>query len=353
MQSEAVKANIRFAMQQVFDTADDTGENAKHSTNLEDMVNFIDGAGSINMEGELARSLMTLNEQTENSAIDAGITHLKLQRAADATLAETAEADDGCLQQVTELGTLRLLVPAFVSIAKCERARRLLVAAAPPSQTKEETAYSETMREMVTNTKSFQASAASATATAKVNFSIWKSSSCVQLQRSIKSSFEELRAEATIIRGMLFDLDHLSKPANVAECISTLRDWVGNKNLMPVLKSFQGASGRGVKHFEAMTATIACAGIFRPGSEMQGLDGVQAPLAAGENGQAATNTYKELLQDFVKLRQSARLQLSLRAASIIIHGKDAASVASFEKDIKPLKITMPKAIKEKLAELKK
>ena len=298
MQSEAVKANIRFAMQQVFDTADDTGENAKHSTNLEDMVNFIDGAGSINMEGELARSLMTLNEQTEISAIDAGITHLKLQRAADATLAETAEVDDGCLQQVTELGTLRLLVPAFVSIAKCERARRLLVAAAPQSQTKEETAYSETMREMVTNTKSFQASAASATATAKVNFSIWKSSSCVQLQRSIKSSFEELRAEATQIQGMLLDLDHLCKPANVEECIETLRAWPKKADLMKVLKSFQGSAGRGVKHFEAMTATIGCAGIFTPGPEMQGIDGVHFPLTAGQQGEAVKKHIRSCSKTF-------------------------------------------------------
>ena len=76
-------------MKQVFDTADDIGENAKHATNFEDILNVIDGAGTVNMEGEFARTLMTLNEHTEISAIDAGITHLKLQPAADATLAET------------------------------------------------------------------------------------------------------------------------------------------------------------------------------------------------------------------------------------------------------------------------
>jgi hypothetical protein len=352
MQGEAVKANIRFAMKKGVDTADDSGENAPHSTNLEDMLNVIDGAGAVNVEGEFARTLMTLNEEKEIAALDAGITALKLQRAAEATLAETAGADDDCLQQVTELGTLKLLVTPFVSIVKCERARRLLVAG-PPSRTKEETAYSEAMREMVTNTKSFEASNVSTTVTAKVNFSIWKSSSCVQLQKSIKSSFEELRGEATQIQGMLLDLDHLCKPANVVECIETLRTWANKADLMKLLKSFQGAAGRGVKHFEAMTATLGCAGIFTPGPEMEGLDGVHFPPTAGAQGQAAKKTYKELQQDFVKIRQSARLQLSLRSAAIIIHDKDVASVAAFEKDIKPLKVAMPKAIKDKLAELKK
>ena len=347
-----MKANIVFAIEQISDTVADGGDSAVHATSLEKLLVVIEGAGAIKMEGEPARTLLTLNEATEISAIDARMTRLKLQRAADATSAGTAEGGDGGLQQLTELGTLKLLVPPFVSIVKCERARRLLLAA-PPPQTQAETDFLEAMRDMVTNTKSFQASEVSTIAAAKANFLIWKSSSCVQLQQSIKSSFGELRAEATKIQGLLFDLDHLCKPANVEECVNTMRTWGGKADLMKLLKSFQGASGRGVKHFEAMTATIACAGIFRPGSEMQGLDGVQAPLAAGEHGQAATKTYKELLQDFVKLRQSARLQLSLRAASIIIHAKDAASVASFEKDIKPLKVTMPKAIKEKLAELKK
>lgn len=351
MQGEAVKANIRSAMDQVF--AEDTGENAQPSTSLEKMVNVIDGAGSINMESEIAKSLLTLDEQAEIQAIDAAITRLKLQRAADAISAETAEADDGCLQQVTKLSTLKLLVPAFVSIVKCERARRLLLAAGLPLPTKEETAYSEAVRDMVTNTKSFSASDASATAAAKINFLIWKSSACVQLQKSIKSSFEDLRAEATQIQGMLLDLDHLCKPANVLECIETLRNWPKKADLMKVLKSFQGSAGRGVKHFEAMTATIGCAGIFTPGPEMQGIDGVNVPLTAGEQGLAVKKTYKEMQQDLVKIRQSARLQLSLRSASIIIHDKDVASVAAFERDIKPLKVTMPKAIKDKLAELKK
>ena len=122
--------------------------------------------------------------------------------------------------------------------------------------------------------------------------------------------YQELRAEATKIQGMLFDLDRLSKPANAEECIETLRNWGGNRDLMKLLKNFQGASGRGVKHFEAMTATLGCAGIFTPGPEMQGIDGVNVPLTAGEQGLAVKKTYKELQQEFMKIRQSARLQIS-------------------------------------------
>jgi hypothetical protein len=38
---------------------------------------------------------------------------------------------------------------------------------------------------------------------------------------------------------------------------------------------------------------------------------------------------------------------------MIIHAKDAAAVAGFERDVKPLKVTIPKAIKDKLAALNK
>ena len=51
-----MKANIRSAMEQILDTADDTGETAKLATNFKDILNVIDGAGAINMEGSLRES---------------------------------------------------------------------------------------------------------------------------------------------------------------------------------------------------------------------------------------------------------------------------------------------------------
>ena len=346
-----MKANIRAAIDQISKNID-AGESEEPATNLEKVLDLIDGAGAVNLEGECASTLLALNETKEIAALDARITNHKLQRIAEKSLADTAESLDEHVDSLIKLATLKLLVPPFVSIVKCEQARRLLQAGTQ-SQTQAETKFIDAVREMVTNTRSFVASEVEEIVTAKFNFLIWKSSCCVQLQTSIKSLFEELRADATIIRGMLLDLEHLCKPANVAECISTMRGWAGHKDLMPVLKRFQGASGRGVKHFDVMIATLGCAGIFTPGPEMNGLDGVELPLAPGEQGRAKKKAYKELQQDFLKLRQSARLQLSLRSASIIIHSKDTASLASFEKDIKPLKIVLPKAIKDKLAELKK
>ena len=164
--------------------------------------------------------------------------------------------------------------------------------------------------------------------------------------------YDELRADAVCIQAMLFDHDHLSKAANVDECINTMRTWTGKQDLMKFLKTFQGSTGRGVKHLTAMTDTLACAGIFAPGAEMNGLPGVHVALKEGEQGEAPLKSYKVLCEEFLKIRQAARWQLSLRSAAIIIHSKDASSVQGFEKDIKPLKVTMPKAIREKLAELK-
>ena len=152
-----MKANIRAAIEQISNNVDAGGESVKHATNLENIVDVIDGAGTIKMEGEFARTLLTLNETTEIAALDARITHLKLQRVAEATLVETAEGGDDSVEQLTELGTLKLLVTPFVSIVKCERARRLLQAG-PQSQIQAETAYIDAMREMVTNTRSFEAS---------------------------------------------------------------------------------------------------------------------------------------------------------------------------------------------------
>ena len=112
----------------------------------------------------------------------------------------------------------------------------------------------------------------------------------------------------------------------------------------------RGGNGRGLKQFDVFINTLNCAGIFSPGPEMQGFVAFNQPAVTGEAGQGGLRTYKEVCGDLVKVRQSARLQLSLRTAAIIIHTKDDASVANFEKDIKPLKVTIPKAIKEKLSE---
>ena len=132
-----------------------------------------------------------------------------------------------------------------------------------------------------------------------------------------------------------------------------MRNWGGKADLMKALKTFQGSDGRGLKQFEALTATLSCAGINTPGAEMQMFVCVVRPLQAGEQGQPGLKTYKELHQEFVDVRQSARLQLTLRSAAIIIYAKDTSAVAGFEKDVKPLKVTIPKAIKDKLAELKR
>ena len=90
-----MKANIVSAIEQISDTVADGGDSAVHATSLEKLLVVIEGAGAIKMEGEPARTLLTLNEATEISAIDARMTRLKLQRAADATSAGTAEGGDG------------------------------------------------------------------------------------------------------------------------------------------------------------------------------------------------------------------------------------------------------------------
>ena len=46
------------------------------------------------------------------------------------------------------------------------------------------------------------------------------------------------------------------------------------------------------------------------------------------------------------------MQLCLRSAALIIHGKEPAQIPRLLEDLKPLKIKLPKAIMEKLTELK-
>ena len=87
--------------------------------NFPTKLDVIDGAGSVDLEKESAKTLMGLDEQTETSAIDRCITKLKLQNAMQDTFAATAEANQGCLQQVTDLATWKALVTPFVSIGKC------------------------------------------------------------------------------------------------------------------------------------------------------------------------------------------------------------------------------------------
>ena len=206
---------------------------------------------------------------------------------------------------------------------------------------------------MLTITKYFEASPVSTTANTKTNFSTWKRNVLVQLKDMTKSVYQEIQGDATKIQSWQLDLDHLSRPANVDECIETLRHWDGEADLMNVLKGFQGAGGRGLKQLDVFLNTLSCAGIFSPGPEMAGFVAFNQPIVAGEAGETSLRNYKEVHADLIKLRQSARLQLVLRSEAIIIHAKDAPSVANFEKDIKPLKVTIPKAIKEKLSELRR
>ena len=343
----ALGQNIRATIKKVYHAAGlaDKKEDAPQ-TKLPDMLNVIDASGAVDTETEFAKILLAVDVPKEIQAIDTLRTRLKYQ-----TVLGTEE-NDGLLQQLTDLGTLKLLVPPFVSIVKCERACSL-VRQGTPVRTKEETDVIEAMNDMLMNTKSFVASELSTIATTKVNFGTWKNNKSVLLRNMTKTLYEELRTQATQIRSKLFDLDYLSRPANVEECVDTLRNWSGNKELVTVLKTFTGAEGRGVKHFEAMTNTLSCAGIFSPGPEMRSFACVVRPQVPGELGEPTLKTYKELKDEFCKIRQSARLQLTMRSASIIIHNKDAASLPVLEKDIKPLKVTLPKSIRDKMAELKK
>ena len=45
-----MKANIRAAIEEVSAAVDADGESAQHATNLEDMLDVIDGAGIIKIE---------------------------------------------------------------------------------------------------------------------------------------------------------------------------------------------------------------------------------------------------------------------------------------------------------------
>ena len=348
-----MRANIRAAIQEISAAVDAEGGLPQYATNYEDMLDVIDDSGRIDLEAEAAKALQQLDPATEIAAIDANITNLKLKRAAKVTLAETAEEGDDGVNQLTKLSILKLLVPPLVAIVKCEQLGRRLLQSGQPPETKFESGYVEAMRDMFSNTRSFEATQVGTLARTMANFKVWKNRSCVQLQCLTASMYQELRAEATKIQDMLFDLDRLCKPANADECIETLRNWGGNRDLMKLLKNFQGVSGRGLKHFETMTSTLGCAGIKTPGSETKEMEGVVLTLAPGEEGQPANKTYEQLHQEFLKIRQSGRLQLSLRSASIIIHAKDAAAVGGFEKDVKPLKVVIPKAIKDKLAALNK
>ena len=111
-------ANIRAATKELYDTIDGNDvDNCAPKMNFPTLLDVIDGAGSVDLEKESAKTLMGLDEQTETSAIDRCITKLKLQNAMQDTFAATAEANQGCLQQVTDLATWKALVTPFVNVS--------------------------------------------------------------------------------------------------------------------------------------------------------------------------------------------------------------------------------------------
>ena len=331
------------------DSPGDEKNNDPPKTTLEGMLNVINGAGSIDPETPYAKTLLGLDEQKEMSALESRAAHLQMQNMLDETSAATAGAKDGMRQELTELSLLKSLVTPFVSIVRCEKARRLVQSATAP-KTRNETEFLEAMKAMMTNTKSFEAADAKILAAVKAHFQIWKRCICIQLQGMTKSLYTEVHAQANQIEKVLFDNDRLTKPDDVEALLSDLRNWSGKADLLKALKTYQGSEGRGVKHFEAMISTLFSAGIAAPDHEIQEL---AATAGQGELGTAPPKPYRELYNHFINVRQWARLQLSLRSAALIIHAEDSAGIAPFEKDIKPLKVTIPKVIRDKLAKLKK
>ena len=170
------------------------------------------------------------------------------------------------------------------------------------------------------------------------------------MQNMAKCMYEELWEQRIEIQGMLFDNHLLTQPSRVDECVDKLRNWNG-KELMKAVKAFQGAEGRGVKHFDAIISTLQSAGIISPGREMAHFACVARPLRASEQGPPTLKTYRELYNEFVSVRREARLQLSTRTAAIIIYSGDKSQVATLERDLKPLKVTLPQAIGDKLTAL--
>ena len=169
LQFGSVTTNVKKTIKNVYDAAGlaDKKEDAPQ-TKLPDMLNVIDGSGAVDTETEFAKTLLAVDGPKEIAAIDALRTRLRYQ-----TVLGTEE-NEGLLQQLTDLGTLKVLVTPFVSIVKCERACSL-VRLGTSVGTKQETNFIEAMNDMLTNTKSFEASEVSTIASTKANFCTWKS----------------------------------------------------------------------------------------------------------------------------------------------------------------------------------
>ena len=339
---------IRATIKEVSETVGAASEDERTpDTELPEMLNFIDGAGQINMETQLVQTLLALDTAKEIPAIDALAQHLKLQTVLADASAEAAEAKNRLPKQVADLSALKELVTPFKFIAICEQAHCRLLAVVPAG-TREQADFLDAVRNMITNTLSFQAAKVDTIANAQANFRIWRSLMYATMQDMAKYMYEELRRRRMEIQGMLFDNDLLTQPSRVDECVDKLRNW-NAKELMKAVKAFQGQDGRGVKHFDTIISTLQSAGITSPGREMAQFACVaRRPTSQGP---PTLKTYRDLYNEFVSVRQAARLQLSTRSAATIICNGEVSQVAQFERDLRPLKVTLPQAIRDKLAAL--
>ena len=335
------RETIRATLKEVFETNGALSEDERTpKTKFPELLNLIDVDGRINIETQLVQTLLALDTAKEIPAIEAFAEHLKFQTVFADASAETAEATDSLRKQLADLRTWSELVTPFKLIAICEQAHCHLVTAKKPTTTLEAN-FMHAVRQMIANTRSFDAAKVETIATAQANFRTWRTLMCVAMQNMAKCMYEELREQRIEIQGMLFDNDLLTNSTRVEECLERVRNWSEHRELMKVVKAFQGADGRGLKHFDTMISTLQSAGITSPGREMQ-----HFACAA-----RLPKTYRELYNEFVSVRQAARLQLSTRTAAIIIYNREVSQVAELEKGLKPLKVTLPQAIMDRLAVL--
>ena len=87
---------------------------------------------------------------------------------------------------------------------------------------------------------------------------------------------------------------------------------------------------------------------------MHPLDAFVETLKAVDGDEAFKNRVqdaKTVKEDAQKTRDKAKLQVTIRSASVLLISKDASGVEKFYSDAKHIKVTVPADVKNKLAAL--
>ena len=309
------KEKVRMALQEIAKTLKekfgDVGDGNFIITFSSALACF-DEDGELTLDEALSQQLQKVNIAREIEKID--------EAASVCKIFDAASPEQTSLSEITNnMNFLSQSLSAFIAAAKLVNHKKNC--GTEPMNEDQETTYLRLFEEFATELS--QTDPANSLAGHLIQFKTAQTEMLSSLQRGCMTRLNSLKSE---LRGKLLDIKALCK--DLDSNLNKFINYEGRSAFVENLKMLQGTTG--LRRFIRLREALECCDITT-------LDGVKLRTYGGELNE---------------LRQKCRLQVCCRSAAVIISKGRPQEVDDFNGECRSLKVTIPKELKQKLADLK-